>query len=443
MLPISRFKKYIEQQQLFLKGSRILLAVSGGKDSVLMVHLFKAIGVDVGIAHCNFNLRAGEAQRDESFVQMLASALNLPYHVMHFETKRYAEAQKISTQMAARTLRYSWFEEIRSTHGYDYIALAQHQNDAIETVLVNLIRGTGISGLHGILPKRDRLIRPLLFFTRKEIDALVENNNIDFVEDSSNLSSNYTRNKLRLEVIPRLRSINPNLEQTFAENIARFTEIETFLSEQVSRLAMDIIVEKPDGFYLSIDQLIRLKPQKLLLFELLKPFGFSDTVVDEIIEALNGQSGKLFFSQTHQATINRDVLIISIKDLPVNPLQFVHPEDQKISFGQSQFTLSYVNKVAFEIHLQKAYIDAEHLIFPLIFRNWQKGDRFIPFGMDNFKKISDFFIDEKVPLHLKNSIPILINGNGDVVWIAGMRLDNRYKLTKATKKVAIFELKIN
>lgn len=228
MLPLKQFQDFIEQQQLFVRANKILLAVSGGKDSVLMLHLFKAIGIDIGVAHCNFNLRADEAQRDESFVGLLAKNLGLPFYVTHFDTKKYAAENKISTQMAARDLRYNWFEEIRHKEGYDYIALAQHQNDAVETVLINLTRGTGISGLHGILPKRDLLIRPLLFLNRQQIDEIVKTNHIDFVEDSSNASTNYTRNKIRLQVVPHLQEINPNLEKTFAENISRFAQLETF-----------------------------------------------------------------------------------------------------------------------------------------------------------------------------------------------------------------------
>jgi tRNA(Ile)-lysidine synthase len=442
MLPLQQFRDFIEQQKLFVQGNRILLAVSGGKDSVLMLHLFKAIGVDVGIAHCNFNLRADEAQRDESFVALLAKNLELPFHVTHFDTKKYAAENKISTQMAARDLRYNWFEEIRTTQGYDYIALAQHQNDAVETVLINLTRGTGISGLHGILPKRDRLIRPLLFLNRKQIEEIVRNNNIDFVEDSSNVSTNYTRNKIRLQVVPHLQEINPNLEKTFAENISRFAELETFLNVQVQKLESKILNKRADGIYIPLDEIAKLNPQKLLLYELLKAFGFGENVVQEILDSLKALSGTHFFSSTHQAIINRRDLVIVEKNTSVTSNQFIHPTTEKIAFGNDEISLRFTDEVKFEVNLNKAYVNADKLIFPLVLRNWQNGDKFIPLGMRNPKKVSDYFIDEKVPLHLKSTTPILINGNGEIVWIAGMRQDNRYKLTTATKKVAIFELKI-
>lgn len=443
MFPLTQFQDFIEHNKLFTLGNRILLAVSGGKDSVLMLHLFKAIGVEVGVAHCNFNLRADEAQRDENFVKMLASSLNLPFYVTHFDTKKYASENKISTQMAARLLRYAWFEEIRIKENYDYIALAQHQNDAVETVLINLTRGTGISGLHGILPKRDRLIRPLLFLNRQQIDQLIDRNNLSFVEDSSNLSTNYTRNKIRLQVIPHLQEINPNLEKTFAENIARFSEIEDFLALRIKKIAEKIIVRKGDGIYISLNKIANLNPQKLLLFELLKPYNFTETVILEILTNLSSVSGTHFFSTSHQAIINRSDLVIVERQEDVFKNQYFHPVTNTIKFGAHEISQVFTDDLKFEVDKRKAFVDLDKLIFPLILRNWQNGDKFIPLGMRNFKKISDFFIDEKVPIHLKTSTPILINGNGDVLWIAGMRQDNRYKLTATTKKVAIFELKIN
>ncbi|RDC57443.1 tRNA lysidine(34) synthetase TilS [Pedobacter chinensis] len=441
MLPLAQFQDFIEQHQLFANDNKILLAVSGGKDSVLMLHLFKAIGVNIGVAHCNFNLRADEAQRDENFVKMLAASLDLPFYITHFDTKKYAAEHKISTQMAARDLRYNWFEEIRDKEGYDFIALAQHQNDMVETVLINLTRGTGIGGLHGILPKREKLIRPLLFLNREQINELIEENNFGFVEDSSNQSTNYTRNKIRLKVIPHLQEINPNLEKTFAANIARFADVEEFLNLQVQKLHDKIINRKTDGIYIPLSEIAKLKPQKLLLFELLKPFGFTENIVDEILNNLKAMSGTQFFSSNHQAIINRNDLVIVEKNVVGVKNQFIHPSTTCIFLGKDEINLSFSNDIKFETDPNKAFVNADKLIFPLILRYWQNGDKFIPLGMRQPKKVSDFFIDEKVPLHLKHTTPILINGNGHIVWIAGMRQDNRYKLTTATKKVAIFELK--
>lgn len=442
MLPLQQFQDFIREQALFNKDHRILLAVSGGKDSVLMLHLFKAIGVTFGVAHCNFNLRGAEAQRDENFVKMLSSSLNLPFYVTHFETKKYAEEHKISTQMAARSLRYAWFEEIRANHGYHYIALAQHQNDAVETVLINLTRGTGISGLHGILPKRDKLIRPLLFLNRSEIEVLINENQLDFVEDSSNASLDYTRNKIRHTVVPALAEINPRLEKTFTENISRFAEVEMFLNQEVEKLSIRLIEHRADGHYIALKEIEQLNPQKLLFFELLKSYKFTEFVVAEILMNLNGQSGKRFLSESHEAIIDRNALVIVAKDPTIVHYQTLHPNTEQVEFLGEVVSLSFSETIKFEVSPAKAYVDNDLLIFPLILRTWQNGDRFIPLGMRNYKKVSDFFIDEKVSLHQKSRIPVLVNGNGEIIWLAGMRQDNRYKLTATTKKVAIFEVKI-
>jgi len=441
MLPLKPFQDFINQHELFARDDKILLAISGGKDSVLMLHLFKAIGVNIGVAHCNFNLRGDEAQRDENFVKMLSASLDVPFYLTHFDTKKYAAENKISTQMAARDLRYQWFEEIRIKYSYDLVASAHHQNDTVETMLINLTRGTGISGLHGILPKRQHLIRPLLFLNRNEIDEIIDKNHLDFVEDSSNQSTHYTRNKIRLKVIPQLKEINPDLEKTFAENAIRFAEVETFLNRHVEELSTKILNKKADGIYIAMDEIVNLNPQRLLLFELLKPYGFTESVVQEILSHLNSLSGTHFFSSTHQAIINRDYLVIAEKNVDSVFNQFIHPSTQNILFGKDEITLSFSSEIKFEVDHYKAFVNSDKLIFPLIARNWQNGDKFIPLGMRQPKKVSDYFIDEKVPIHLKATTLILVNGNGDIVWIVGMRQDNRYKLTAATKKVAIFELK--
>lgn len=409
-----------------------------------MAHLFKEGGFKFGIAHCNFGLRGEESQRDERFVSALASQLEVPLYVTHFATKAYAAEHKISTQMAARDLRYRWFEELRIQENYSYIAVAHHQDDAIETVLLNLVRGTGIAGLHGILPKRDNLIRPLLFLSRAGIDGVIQENGYDFVEDSSNASTAYARNKLRLGVIPLLKEINPNLEQTFEHNILRFTETELVLQQTVAGLRTTLLEERKEGVYLSLDKIKALNPKRLLLFELLKVYNFTETVVEELLGSLNKQSGTSFYSASHRITLNRDELIVTtITAGEVYTNKIIHPSDIAIAFGNQVIEISYTEQLAFENNPQKAFVDADRLIFPIVVRTWQEGDRFMPIGMRNYKKLSDFFIDQKIPLPQKDSIPILVNGNGDVVWVAGLRQDNRYKVTATTKKVAIFEQKLN
>lgn len=442
MLPLQSFTDYIRQNALFSSDHKILLAVSGGKDSVLMAHLFKQAGFKFGIAHCNFGLRAGESQRDEHFVRTLASVLEVPFHVTHFDTKTYAAEHKISTQMAARDLRYRWFEELRADQQFDRIAVAHHQDDAIETVLLNLVRGTGIAGLHGILPRRGHLVRPLLFLSRKMIDALIRADAIEFVEDSSNLSAAYARNKLRLDVIPQLKEINPNLEETFERNMQRFAATEIVLQQAVAKVKKDICEERANGIHLSAEKIMALHPQGLLLFEVLKDYNFTETVTEEVLQSLHKQSGTSFYSATHRITVDREQLIIT--SIPLKDMlhhKMIHPADVQAQLGNHVMEISYSETVGYENDQHKAFTDADKLIFPLVIRNWQEGDRFMPLGMKNYKKLSDFFIDQKVPLPEKENIPILINGNGDVVWVVGLRQDNRYKVTATTKKVAIFEQK--
>lgn len=444
MLPLQTFTDYIHQNLLFSPGQKILLAVSGGKDSVLMAHLFNDAGIRFGIAHCNFGLRGAESQRDEHFVRTLAAVMQVPFHVKHFETKAYAAEHKISTQMAARDLRYHWFEEIRSTHGYDRIGVAHHQDDAIETVLLNLVRGTGIAGLHGILPKRDHLIRPLLFLSRKAIDELISLQQLEFVEDSSNLGNTYARNKIRLDVIPKLKEINPNLEQTFEHNIQRFTETEMVLQGVVAGLRVSLGINGQQGFNIPLTEIAGLHPQRLLLVELLRPYHFTEAVLDEVLQSLTKQSGTSFYSHSHRITINREHLLLSpLSKTGVHENRIIHRQDRQAQLDTSIITVSYPEQVFFEREQHMAFVDEEQLIFPLVLREWQDGDRFMPLGMKNFKKLSDFFIDQKIPLPQKSEIPILINGNGEVVWVVGLRQDNRYKVTATTKKVVIFEQKFN
>ena len=441
MLPLQQFTDYIKKNALFTKQEKILLAVSGGKDSVLMVKLFKLANYNFSICHCNFNLRGDEAQRDETFVKLLANALAVPFYVTCFDTNAYAASHQISTQMAARDLRYQWFEQIRQAGNYNYIALAHHQNDSIETLLLNLTRGTGISGMHGILPKREKLVRPLLFLSRKEIEVLVNENDITFVEDSSNETTKYARNKIRLNVIPQLQDINPNLEKTFAQNIARFAETEEVLQQLIAQKRAELLRESNAEIYFSIDKIKGLKPQKLIFFELLKPYHFTNVVVNEILESLTKQSGTSFYSNTHRATINREDLMISIlQKEQAFKIYFINAKDESVLIEEQKILLSYADSYLIEDNKNKAFVDVDQLIFPLIVRYKQDGDKFMPIGMKHFKKLSDFFIANKVPLPQKAKIPLVINGNGEIIWVAGFRQDNRYKVRATTKKVAIFEL---
>lgn len=443
LLPVQQFKDFIKSHTLFQPQDKILLAVSGGKDSVTMVQLFVASGFTFGISHCNFNLRGEESIRDQEFVKTLAQQLNVPFHLNSFETTTYAKEHKVSIQMAARELRYTYFEELRLEFNYHKIAVAQHHNDVMETMILNLIRGTGIAGLHGIKPDFNYIIRPMLCFNSASIEEMVEENSLDYVEDSSNASNKYMRNKIRLDIIPEMKKLNPSLEDTFRKNLSYFSELEELLIEKVEILQKDFLLEKDGNISVSIKAVQGLHPKQLLLFELLKPFNFNLTTIKDIISNLDGISGKQFFSETHQLIIDRTQLIISSRGQHILRTKLIEAQEEQISYGDLLLNISLTETIPDSLltELNQIYVDAELLIYPLKLRAWQETDNFHPFGMNGEKKVSDYFINQKIPLNDKKNIPILVNGDGKIIWICGYRSDDRFKVKPNTKKISIFELK--
>lgn len=440
MLPADRFSRFIDQNQLFNSGSKVLAAVSGGMDSVLMAHLLAAAGYHFDIAHCNFQLRGAAADADQAFCRGLADTLKVNFHTISFDTEAYAREHKISIQMAARQLRYHWFETLRIQNRYDAIALAHHQNDTIETILLNLTRGTGIAGMHGILPKNGALVRPMLFMQRQEIENLVTANNIAYVEDSSNASTKYARNKIRLEVIPRLKELNPSLEETFERNLQHFRELETLLELEVSRQRQHF-TEHDGELHLPVDAVKNLKPQRLLLFHLLQPYGFNQEHVDSIIASLDKHAGRIFETGGHTLLLDRGELILKSRDGDIISPVEINNDSEGVNYGLYHLTLLHDDSpLIVKDNPMAVSVDADKLVYPLSIRPWQQGDYFYPLGMRSKQKLSDFFIHQKVPLHHKNQVPVLVNGNNEVIWIAGYRLDDRYKVSGKTKKVTIFEL---
>ena len=442
MLPTSRFLSFLNQYQLFNSRKKALLAVSGGRDSVLMVELFNAAKLSFGIAHCNFGLRGEESEGDQLFVNQIAEKYKVPFYSVKFDTQAFAEKNKISIQMAARDLRYNWFETVRAQNGFDCIALAHHASDVTETILLNLTRGTGIAGLHGILPKRDNFIRPLLFLTRDEISEIIDSEKIAYREDSSNLSAKYARNKIRLEVIPKLKELNAGLDSTFEKNSRRFGQIEEFLNGEVDKLRK--LLFKPvleDIVEIDLKHIQQLEPLELLLFELFKPYGFTEAVLEDFTRTWNGQSGKVFESATHNIVLDREKLILE-KKKPVQSDELLWFETmESINYSSVQYTCKINGTEAVNIShdRNKAFFDKDLLQYPLTLRHWKKGDYFYPFGMKGKKKLSDFLRELKIPITQKTNIPLLINGNGDILWVVGYRTDNRYKISSDTKKVITFE----
>lgn len=442
MTVIRRFQNYIKEHALFGDDEPLLLAVSGGRDSVLMVHLFKDSGYPFGIAHCNFGLRGDESDQDEAFCADLAHKMGVPFHSVRFNTSEFAAMHHISIQMAARDLRYQWLEKIRMESGYRYIGVAHHQNDATETMLLNLSRGTGISGLHGILPKKGKLVRPLLFLSREEINDILKNEQYAFREDSSNLSSKYARNKIRNEVIPVLKQLNPALEHTFEENRKRFADLEVLLEQRVAELRDQLFKKiNPEEIEISLPELQKLRPLNTLMYELFNPYGFSEPVLSDLQKSWYGEPGKVFQSESHELLLDRNKLILSRIIGSAEQEIFIHQEDGQYVWRGKNFKSAICPAADFGLKKDKnlAQLDFDLLQFPLKLRSWKIGDHFQPFGMKGTKKLSDFFIEQKISLNHKKDIGVLENKNNDIVWIAGFRIDERYKISGLTKKVFILE----
>ncbi len=439
------FLTYINEQSLFKPTDKILLAVSGGKDSVVLFDLFCRAKFNFEVAHCNFQLRGEDSDQDAVFVAQLCASNGITFHATTFSTKAFAQANKLSIEMAARQLRYEWFEQIRQESDCQYIATAHHLNDSIETILLNLTKGTGISGLRGILPKKEYIIRPLLFAARTEIESYVAHKQLQWREDSSNASNEYQRNLLRNEVIPLLKRINPNLEQTFARNIERLQAIESDFHKSLSYFKKAISKEENDTLFLKIETIQYWQSAAYLLEETLKEFGFNYFQSKEIYHSLTKTSGKTFHSATHTLVKDRESLIISKKEEKSFEEILIEKGTQETAYNGIKLQISNATVEEWRAYLagEKSpnvlWIDAQRLTFPLRIRPWQEGDWFIPLGMKGKKKISDFLVDKKIPLHLKKTTFVLCSGN-DIVWVIGQRTDARFKIMETTEQLLRIEI---
>ena len=439
---LQAFKAYIGSAGLFGQSDRILLAVSGGVDSVAMVRLFSDAGYNFGIAHVNFGLRGEESDGDEAFVKNLAEQAGVPIFIKHFSTKQYASDHKISIQMAARDLRYAWFEEIVAEHGFSSVATAHHLDDQAETFFINLLRGTGISGMHGILPKQGKIIRPLMFTTREKIMSFALDLNLDWREDRSNKSRKYLRNKLRLDVLTELYKINPLFSYKLNESISHLRDVETIYNYHIAGVTADLVQHTANGILISIDWIYEYQPHNTYLFELLKPYGFSYPVVKEIVRSLDTFSGKIFYSSTHRLLRDRENFIIQpLTELSVDPFA-----GEVFSIGRNSTNIEHpvclitheTDEIS-DLPMGKpsiACLDLDKLQFPLKLRKWEKGDWFMPLGLKGKKKLSDFFINQKMSLSDKEKTWLLLSGE-DIVWVIGKRIDNRFRITPKTKKAFV------
>ena len=437
-----RFLHFIEAESLFNAKDNILLAVSGGIDSMVLCRLMFEAGFKFGIAHCNFNLRGDESDADEKFVETAAAGYKVPFFAIRFDTKQVAHSQGISIQMAARDLRYAWFEEICREKGYDYIATAHHLNDQAETFFINLVRGTGIAGLHGILPLQGRTVRPLLFATRGEILDFAHSQNIVWREDSSNASTKYLRNQVRWELLPVFEKLNPGFVQNLDDTIRRLRGSESVYKQKLAEGISSLVEHEKDRDRIPIGSLRKLEPAETWLFEALRPYGFSETITKEIARSLGGTERKAFFSPVYRLTVERDFLVIeeTAKIADMGDIEF--PVEQHgnefISTAPVPVDFTCAKAEGFKLPHDKeiACFDYDRLEFPLTLRHWREGDRMVPFGMKGTKKLSDLFIDMKLPQSDKSKRWLLCSGS-NIIWVLGVRTDDRFKITKRTQNIFI------
>ncbi len=439
MLP--KLVRFVEEEKIFYSNEKILVAVSGGVDSVVLLDLLCEMGVECGVAHCNFHLRGDESDGDFEFVKNLAGKKYLAFYSKDFDTKKYAAENKISIEMAARDLRYDWFKELREVFNYKYIAIGHHADDVAETVLINLVRGTGIHGLSGIKSKLGKIVRPLLPFARKQLLEYAKENSIVFREDSTNAETDYVRNKIRHQIMPVLEEINPAIRTTMTENVQRFREVELIYNRVIEENRLHLVFTRENQLMISIPKLKDLLAPVSHLFELLSPYGFHHRDVRKIVKSINGISGKLFYSATHQLLRDREYLILSeISESNTNEY-LISEEDNMIEIPL-EIKVSKLDRTPgfkFSTNSKIACFDSNLLKFPLSLRKWKEGDSFHPIGMKGKKKISDFFIDQKFSIQEKENTWLLLSGN-KIVWVLGYRMDDRFKITNATTKIYQLEL---
>ncbi len=437
-LTMQLFQQYITQKHLLQKNDRVLLAISGGVDSVVLFHLLHTSNFEVGLAHCNFKLRGEESDKDEEFLQKLGAQHDFPVFTIQFDTEQYAIENKCSIQMAARELRYKWLEEIRSEKDFTFIATAHHQNDIAETVLYNLTKGTGIAGLHGILPKNGKLIRPLLFASKTEIETYAQTHNLQYRTDASNQSTKYARNKIRHLVMPVLKELNSKLEETFYENVQRFAEVEQIYREGIEAYRKKLLEHKKHDTLISIAKLRKIPAIRTVLYELLKGYGFNASQVRQLIQAFDAEAGKVFYSESHQIIKDRKHFILSEKNSRSSGFALIQAEQTQVEMSELMLQINRHTAENFEIPKDAsiACLDADKLQFPLVLRKWKDGDYFYPLGMKRKKKkLSRFFIDLKLSRTEKERIWVLTNSQKHLLWVVGYRLDERFKITHKTQDI--------
>ena len=447
---LENFKKYLTTNyQLPTTNCHLLLAVSGGLDSVVMVDLFAKAGFDFSVAHCNFQLRGTESLRDELFVKQLGEHYQKQVFVKRFDTLVYAEENKVSVQVAARKIRYAWFAQIVDSWQMtvdkpitnhqptiNYIATAHHADDNVETLLLNFFRGCGINGLHGILPKQANLIRPILFAKRTEIETYANEQNISWVEDSSNASDKYSRNFIRHQIIPLMQTIYPQVTDNLLGNIERFKEVEMIYNQLIDQTKNKLLEVKGNEVHIPILKLKKQTPLRTIVYEIIANYGFASTQVEEVVKLLNSVNGSYMSSASHRLIINRNWLIIApvLSSEATNIL--IENGMDKINFQGGQILFKTAPFINYQLSTdnQTATINADAVTYPLILRPYKTGDYFYPLGMSKKKKLGKFFIDLKLSKTDKEKVWVL-ESDKRIIWVVGYRIDNRFKLLPSTKNV--------
>lgn len=428
---------HINQNFPFLNGKKLLLATSGGLDSMVMLDLFRKLKFEIAIAHCNFQLRGMESFEDQNFVKNYAEINTIPLFLTQFDTQAFANDYKLSTQVAARELRYSWFYELLETENYDYILTAHQADDNLETFLINFVRGTGLGGLTGIPPQNDKVIRPILIFSRQELEQYAVENNILWREDSSNVSDKYLRNKIRHNVVPILNELNPDFLASFQKTQMYLQESQTMAEDASIMVYQQVAKEKGEDVHFDLNQLRKLPNYKSYLYQWLKEYGFS--AWNDIYDLVDGQSGKQVFSSEFRLLKNREFLIlnpIKIKEEPEEYFVYKNQKEVNIPLNLSFCKVADISIVP----NTTIFVDEDKLRFPLDLRRWKEGESFQPFGMEgNSKKVSKFFKDQKLSLIEKENSWILYSNN-QIVWIIGVRQDERFRVHNTTKNILKIQL---
>lgn len=431
---LETFENHINKKFPFLKEKKLLIAISGGVDSVVLTHLLQQLNYTIHLAHCNFQLRGKQSDLDENFIKQLAKELNIDVFSTRFETTDYSKKNKLSTQIAARQLRYDWFNKLVTEHNFDYILTAHHADDNLETFLINLTRGTGLDGLTGIPEVNRNIVRPFLPFSRKEIHQYALNNDIKWREDASNSETKYLRNKIRHQILPVLKEINPNILKTHAKTTSFLKQSQQIVIDKTNDISKKVLSEQGELLKINITELLKLPNPKPYLYQLLKEYNFTEW--DDVYHLIHAQSGKKIVTKSHTLLKDRDFLLL----LPTNKYKKTDNQVVTVNKGENQITnpihLLFENALDKTIiDINSIFVDKNLLNYPLIVRKWKTGDYFYPTGMQGKKKISKYFKDEKMSIFDKKNTWLLCSNDNKIIWIVGKRQDRRFLNSNKTTKL--------